>query len=476
MPVRRSTVYALDLIASTARRPRSTCTSARGRTSARSRRRSAATAARCGARRSGRSRSRRPTGSGSCPSTRPWRAWRAGRVTVARTPDELEPGRVRSRSARSTASTAGIGRCCRRRSTPPGTSGARADGGHLRPAPARGVRLRRRAALDARAAARAARRRPGSRTCSCVEFTDETAATEPEAFAESVLRAIGAEVVLAGAGFRFGHRRARRPRAAERLGFDARAVPLVGGRLVDDDPAARPRGRDRRGRARCSGGPSRSTAIVVSGDARGGTLGFPTANLRVSRTCSCRGTGSTPARRSGVARCGLDRDESALRRRRAADRGVPARLRGRPLRAAARRRAVATAARRACLRERAGADRADRERRGADARCRPPRHGLTGWAQEICPLRNLLLCGTGSGARASPDRPDAGALPRLRHRLHEAHGRRNRRAESRLPPLRLHRLDSGQRRRHPCAGTAARPLRRGSAAAPRRPTALTPPK
>jgi riboflavin kinase/FMN adenylyltransferase len=114
-----------------------------------------------------------------------------------------------------------------------------------------------------------------------LEFTERTAAIEPVEFAESVLRAIGAEIVLAGAGFRFGHRRAGDLELLRTLGFDARAVPLAEGissttirRLVHagDITAA----------ARLLGRPVEVVGTVVSGDARGGTLGYPTANLRVA--------------------------------------------------------------------------------------------------------------------------------------------------------------------------------------------------
>jgi riboflavin kinase/FMN adenylyltransferase len=114
-----------------------------------------------------------------------------------------------------------------------------------------------------------------------LEFTERTAAIEPVEFAESVLRAIGAEIVLAGAGFRFGHRRAGDLELLRTLGFDARAVPLAEGissttirRLVHagDITAA----------ARLLGRPVEVDGTVVSGDARGGTLGYPTANLRVA--------------------------------------------------------------------------------------------------------------------------------------------------------------------------------------------------
>ena len=47
-----------------------------------------------------------------------------------------------------------------------------------------------------------------------VPFTAELAALEPDGFVEAFLRPIGAEVVVAGADFRFGHGRARRPGAA----------------------------------------------------------------------------------------------------------------------------------------------------------------------------------------------------------------------------------------------------------------------
>jgi len=113
-----------------------------------------------------------------------------------------------------------------------------------------------------------------------VEFTPELAQLEPDAFARDYLDAIGAQVVVAGAGFRFGHRRSGDLDLLRRLGLDAREVPLVEGvssstirRLAaagELEPAARLLGR-----------PVEVDGIVVSGDQRGGTLGFPTANLRV---------------------------------------------------------------------------------------------------------------------------------------------------------------------------------------------------
>jgi riboflavin kinase / FMN adenylyltransferase len=113
-----------------------------------------------------------------------------------------------------------------------------------------------------------------------VEFTLELAGWEPEEFAERLLRRIGTEVIAASVNFRFGRRRRGDLELLSRLGFDTRAVPLVDGvsstrirqlaSAGELGPAARLLGR-----------PVEVEGVVVAGDARGGTLGFPTANLRV---------------------------------------------------------------------------------------------------------------------------------------------------------------------------------------------------
>ena len=60
-----------------------------------------------------------------------------------------------------------------------------------------------------------------------VPFDAALAELAPEEFAETMLRAAGAEVIAAGDGFRFGRRRAGDLDLLERLGFDVRRVPLV---------------------------------------------------------------------------------------------------------------------------------------------------------------------------------------------------------------------------------------------------------
>ncbi len=113
-----------------------------------------------------------------------------------------------------------------------------------------------------------------------VDFTLELARLEPEEFAEKVLRPIGAEVVVAGADFRFGRGRRGDLKLLRGLGFDVRAVLLV-----EDVSSSRirelVRAGDVVGAAKRLGRPVEVEGTVVAGEARGGTLGFPTANLDV---------------------------------------------------------------------------------------------------------------------------------------------------------------------------------------------------
>jgi riboflavin kinase/FMN adenylyltransferase len=119
----------------------------------------------------------------------------------------------------------------------------------------------------------------GVETTLVAGFTPELMRLSPERFAEEYLRGIGAEVVIAGDDFRFGHRRTGDLALLERLGFQVIQAPEVEAvsssairkALRDGDiPAA----------ARMLGRPPELDGVVVGGDQRGGTLGFPTANLQ----------------------------------------------------------------------------------------------------------------------------------------------------------------------------------------------------
>lgn len=113
-----------------------------------------------------------------------------------------------------------------------------------------------------------------------LRFDRAFAQTPAEAFAERYLRAAGVETVVAGAAFRFGHRRRGDLALLERLGFDVRRVPLVAG-VSSSAIRALVRAGEVDRAAPMLGRPFELEGAVVGGDRRGGTLGFPTANLRI---------------------------------------------------------------------------------------------------------------------------------------------------------------------------------------------------
>jgi riboflavin kinase / FMN adenylyltransferase len=113
-----------------------------------------------------------------------------------------------------------------------------------------------------------------------VEFTLELARLSAEEFAESVLRAIGAEIVVTGASFRFGRGAQGDLELLRRLGFDTRTVPVVEG-VSSTSVRKLLRAGDVSEAARLLGRPAEVEGTVVLGDQRGGTLGFPTANVSV---------------------------------------------------------------------------------------------------------------------------------------------------------------------------------------------------
>jgi riboflavin kinase / FMN adenylyltransferase len=115
-----------------------------------------------------------------------------------------------------------------------------------------------------------------------VEFDLELSRLGPEEFADAVLRPIGTEVLVAGADFRFGRARSGDLALLGKLGFDARVVPLAEGISSTTIRELLRAGEVERA-AGLLGRPAEVEGTVVSGDARGGTLGFPTANLRVER-------------------------------------------------------------------------------------------------------------------------------------------------------------------------------------------------
>jgi riboflavin kinase/FMN adenylyltransferase len=111
-----------------------------------------------------------------------------------------------------------------------------------------------------------------------VEFTQELSRREPEDFAAEYLAAIGATTIVAGEDFRFGAGRRGDVGLLRALGLDVRPVPLLEG-VSSSRIRELVRGGDLRTAAGLLGRPFELEGEVVYGDQRGGTLGFPTANL-----------------------------------------------------------------------------------------------------------------------------------------------------------------------------------------------------
>ena len=336
-------------------------------------------------------------------------------------PAELERGRARSRSARSTACTSATGpssRAARRRRAAP-------DGRHVPPAPAEvlgyGVELlatlERRLELLAGSGSRrrsSSSSRPSSPRSTPEEFARDVPARDRRARSSSPARG------SASAGGATGDLELLRA-----LGLEAREVPLVAGRLVDADPPARAR---RRGRAAAA--PARPAARGRGDRRRAATSAAARSGSR-RRTCastvgcSCPASGSTRARSATTA----PRSRSASTRTTAAPSG---------------------GSRRSCSTSRATSTAGG------------------SWSSS----------GSGCATSASFE-SEAELVAQIARDVEQT---RNAVRPGKLEPNDARRSGRARpvRRRPPHSGSslslATAPLRRGSAPAPARPTALTPPK
>ena len=117
-------------------------------------------------------------------------------------------------------------------------------------------------------------------------FTPDLQQLTPEEFAERFLRATGVEVVVAGEDFRFGVRRSGDLALLEQLGYEVVVVPELPGVSSTSVRAALGEG-DMVEAATMLGRPFELDGVVVAGDQRGGTLGYPTANLRLEPDLAC---------------------------------------------------------------------------------------------------------------------------------------------------------------------------------------------
>jgi riboflavin kinase/FMN adenylyltransferase len=119
-----------------------------------------------------------------------------------------------------------------------------------------------------------------------VSFTPEFMRLDPEEFVSTYLTSIGAEAVAVGADFRFGHKRAGSVETLAGAGLDVlpvREVEGVSSTAIRDAV----RDADLEGAARMLGRPYELDGTVVAGDQRGGTLGYPTANIAMDAQLAC---------------------------------------------------------------------------------------------------------------------------------------------------------------------------------------------
>jgi len=130
----------------------------------------------------------------------------------------------------------------------------------------------------------------GIETVLVAAFTPEFQRLTPEEFVDEYLRGIGAHVVVAGEDFRFGVRRSGDLALLERLGMEIIVAPEVPSVSSTAIRAALAEG-EMGAAAEMLGRPYELDGTVVAGDQRGGTLGYPTANLLLGPELACPGYG-----------------------------------------------------------------------------------------------------------------------------------------------------------------------------------------
>jgi len=117
-------------------------------------------------------------------------------------------------------------------------------------------------------------------------FTPELQRLTPDDFIATYLIGTGAEAVAVGPDFRFGQRRSGDRETLERAGLAVLAVEEIEG---VSSTAIRDAVRDAglAGAAAMLGRPFELDGVVVTGDQRGGTLGYPTANIAMDPLLAC---------------------------------------------------------------------------------------------------------------------------------------------------------------------------------------------
>ena len=117
-------------------------------------------------------------------------------------------------------------------------------------------------------------------------FTPEFMRLSPDEFIATYLTSIGAEAVAVGEDFRFGHRRTGSLETLDAAGLELLAVTEVEG-VSSSAVRDAVRDGDLAGAAAMLGRPFELDGTVVAGDQRGGTLGYPTANIAMDPQLLC---------------------------------------------------------------------------------------------------------------------------------------------------------------------------------------------
>jgi riboflavin kinase / FMN adenylyltransferase len=117
-------------------------------------------------------------------------------------------------------------------------------------------------------------------------FTPEFMRLSPREFVGTYLGAIGAEAVAVGADFRFGSRRAGGVETLRELGLTVLEVEEIEG-VSSTEIRDAVRDGDLTTAAAMLGRPFELDGTVVAGDQRGGTLGYPTANIAMDPQLVC---------------------------------------------------------------------------------------------------------------------------------------------------------------------------------------------
>ena len=117
-------------------------------------------------------------------------------------------------------------------------------------------------------------------------FTPEFMRLSPEEFVATYLTSIGAEAVAVGGDFRFGSKRSGSVETLAELGLTVLEVPEVEG-VSSTAIRDAVRAGDLAQAAGMLGRPFDLDGTVVAGDQRGGTLGYPTANIAMDPQLVC---------------------------------------------------------------------------------------------------------------------------------------------------------------------------------------------